>query len=168
MTQPASVPTNGTTGAVWVEAIADIDAPELDEITAVTSLDISCYLTGDGLDPQTSEQNIEDPRLCSKQVYEQPGDFTESLEVTYVFNPASPGDNEASLTLQPGAQGFVPIRWGVDSDEPYAAGDIVDVYPVTAGQQRKQKPDRNGVHRIMQKLFVTGRVAKDVAIVDTP
>lgn len=168
MTQPASVPTNGTTGAVWIEAIADIDAPELDEITALTSLDVSCYVTGDGLNPETSENNIEDPRLCSKQVYEQPGDFTDTLEITYVFNPASPADNEASLTIQPGATGFVFLRWGVDSDQPYAAGDIGDVYQVTAGQQRKQTPGRNGVHRIMQKLFVTGRTAKDVVVVDSP
>jgi hypothetical protein len=168
MTQPASVPTNGTTGAVWIEAVADIDAPELDEVTALTSLDISCYVVGDGLNPETSENNIEDPRLCSKQVFEQPGDFTDTLELTYTFNPASPLDNEASLTLQPGAEAYVSLRWGVDSDQPYAAADIVDMYQVTAGQQRKQSPGRNGIHRIMQKLFVTGRVARDVAIVDTP
>lgn len=165
MTQPASVPTNGTTTAVFVETIADTAAPDLNEITAVTSLDVSCYLTADGLSPATSEQTIEDPRLCSRQTFEQPGDFTDSIELTYVFNPASPADDEARLALPRGTTGYLVIRWGVDSDQAFAAGDIVDLYPVTFGVQRKQPPARNGIHKIMQKPFVTGEVIRDVVVV---
>ncbi len=165
MTIPASVPTNGTTSAVLVMTIANPAAPDVDEITAVSSLDLSCYLTGDGLNPQTSENTIEDPRLCQVQTFEARGDFTDSLELTYVFNPASPADNEAQLALPAGTSAFVVMRWAVDSEDAFGAGDIVDVYPVVAGIPRKQQPARNGVHKIMQKLFVVGEVMRDVEVV---
>lgn len=165
MTQPASVPTNGTILAIFVEAIADPAAPAIGEVTDPTSLDVTCYLTGDGLNTATTENSIEDPRACSRQTYESPGDFTDTLEFTYVFNPASPADDEAHLALPQGTTGFIVIRWAVDSEQAVAIGDIVDVYPVTAGVQRKQPITRNAVHRIMQKMFVTGEVQRDVEIV---
>lgn len=161
---PASVSTNGTVRAVFVDDLADQAEPVLAELSAGGALDFSCYATGDGIAAETSESNVEDPRLCSKSVYEQPGDTTDTLEITYVFNPASPDDNEAHIELVQGRKGFVIIRWAVDSDDAFAAADIVDVYPVTLGAQRKANPTRNGVHKITQKCFVTGKVQKDVVI----
>jgi hypothetical protein len=162
---PASVSTNGTVRAVFVPSLADLAEPVLTELSAVTALDFSCYATGDGIAAETSENNVEDPRLCSKAVYEAPGDRTDTLEITYVFNPAVPAENEAQLELVEGRKGFILLRWAVDSDQPWAADDIVDVYPTTLGAQRKNNPTRNGIHRITQKCFVTGKVHKDVAIV---
>lgn len=165
MTTPASIPTNGTTSAWFVEALADPGEPTVAEMTDPTTVELSCYLTGDGLNPDTAENTIEDPRLCERQTFEQPGDYTRSLELTYVFNPKSAPDNEAQLALAQGTTGFVVVRWADDSDEAPAAADIVDVYPITAGAQRKQQPTRNTVHKIMQKLFVTGAMRENVVIV---
>ncbi len=161
---PTSVQTNGTVRAVFVATLADVTAPELTEIAAVSSLDFSCYATGDGLAAETSENNVEDPRLCSKAVFEAPGDTTDTLEITYVFNPASPTNNEAHLELTQGRKGFIILRWAVDSEDAWAAADIVDVYPVTLGAQRKNNPTRNSVHKITQKCFVTGPVQRDVEL----
>jgi hypothetical protein len=168
MTMPVAVSTNGTVAAKFVTAIANPAAPKVTEINAVSSVDLSCYLTGDGLTTDTSENSIEDPRLCSKQVYESRGDFTDMLEFTYVFNPASADDDEARLALPPGTQGFIVLRWGVDSEDAFATGDLVDVYPVEMGAQRKNTPARNAVHKITQKPFVTGKVHRDVAVVAGP
>lgn len=164
ITIPASVSTNGTIRAAFLPTVADLDDPTLVEINAVASLDFSCYATGDGIAAETNEQNVEDPRLCSKAVYEAPGDRTDTLEITYVFNPAEPTDNEAQLELTEGRKGFVLLRWAVDSEDDWAAADIVDVYPVTLGAQRKNNPTRNGIHKITQKCFVTGKVHKDVVV----
>ncbi len=161
---PASVSTNGTMRAAFVASLADPTEPILAEINAVSALDFSCYATGDGISAETAESNVDDPRLCSKAVYEAPGDTTDTLEITYVFNPASPSDNEAHLELTQGRKGYVILRWAVDSDDSWAAGDIVDVYPVTLGAQRKNNPTRNGIHKITQKCFVTGKVNKDVVV----
>lgn len=163
--QPRSVQTNGTMTAVFVQSLANLDAPKLTETGAVTSLDFSCYATGDGFNSETTENNVEDPRLCSKTVYEAPGDNTSTLEIMYVFNPAEPTENEAQLELVEGRKGYIVARWGVDSDDALAIGDIVDVFPVTLGVQRKNNPTRNAVHKITQKCFVTGQVHRDVELV---
>lgn len=164
-TMPAAVNTNGTTLVLWVPAIANPAVPTKTEMTAGTVLDLSCYLTGDGLATETTENAIEDPRLCSKQIFEARGDFSDTLELTYVFNPLESADDEARTTLRPGTRGYIVLRWAVDSEIPVDTGDVVDVYPVEMGQQRKQTPTRNGVHRITQKPFVTGPVRRDVAVV---
>lgn len=167
MTQPipASVTTNGTMLALFVETLADYTAPTVAELTAGTVIDLTCYLTGDGLSTETTENNVEDPRLCSKQVYEQRGDFSNTMELTYVFNPGSAADDEARLGLPPGTRGYIALRWATDHETAIAANQEVDVYPVEMGAQRKQTPGRNSVHRIMQKPFVTGEVARDVAVI---
>lgn len=164
LTIPGSVSTNGTVRAVFVASLADLDGPVLAEINAVSALDFSCYATGDGISAETNEQNVEDPRLCSKAIYEAPGDRTDTLEITYVFNPSVPAENEAQLELVEGRKGFILIRWAVDSEDDWAADDIVDVYPTTLGAQRKNNPTRNGIHKITQKCFVTGKVHKDVVV----
>lgn len=165
MTMPIAVSTNGTVTARFVPAIANPAVPKLTELNAVSHIDLSCYLTGDGLSTETSENTTDDPRLCSKQVFEARGDFTDTMEITYVFNPASPADDEARIGLPPGTQGFIVLRWAVDSEDPFVIGDLVDVYPVEMGAQKKNTPARNGVHKITQKPFVTGAVKRDVALV---
>jgi hypothetical protein len=162
---PASVESNGTVLVKFFTAFADVLHPKLSEINAAGALDLSCYLTGDGLNTDTNENNIEDPRLCSKQTFESPGDFSRTLELTYVFNPESADDDEARITLKRGVKGFIGIRWAVDADQAPAIGDIWDIFPVTMGVQRKQTPGRNSVHKIMQKPYVTGELAEDVIVV---
>ena len=39
------------------------------------------------------------------------------------------------------------------------------MYPVTCGIQRKQAPEANAVLKVDQKMFVTGPVERDVAVV---
>lgn len=163
---PAAVTTNGTMLALFVPSIAAyMTGPTLAELTAGAVIDITAYLTGDGLNTDTNENNVEDPRLCSKQIYEQRGDYTNTLELTYVFNTGSPPDDEARLGLPPGTRGFVAIRWARDWELAIAAGQEFDIYPVEMGIQRKLTPARNGVHKITQKPFVTGEVARDVAVI---
>lgn len=164
MSQPVAVTSNGTMLALWVPAIASLSAPTVAELTAGTVVDLSCYITGDGLATEVTENTIDDPRLCSKQIYSQPGDQSNTLELTYVFNPASPSDDEARLTLVEGTQGYVVLRWAVDFEDAIAAGDLVDIYPVIAGVQRKVPAARNGVHRITQRMHVTGEVLRDVEV----
>lgn len=165
MTQPMSVESNGTVRVDFVTTIANLQAPKLTELNAVSSLDLSCYLSGDGLTTDTTQNTIEDRRLCNKQTFERPGSLSRALELQYVYNPEEPTDDEARITLQSGVKGFIVIRWAVDADQPYAVGDMVDIYPVVMGAQRKQTPGENSVHKITQKPFVTGAMAEDVLVV---
>lgn len=152
---PESMPSDGTLKVTFVAAYDGLVA----SVTGGT--DLSCYLTQDGWNPTTDEATVVDSRLCSKQDFEQPGRITESLEVTYVFNTLDEDADEARSTLAQGTVGFLVVRWGQDFDTAYAAAQEVDVYPVKAGVQRKQPPEQNSVHKIMQKLFITGPVIRD-------
>lgn len=164
MTQPVSIPADGSLKVVWVPTIADVENPTQAELTAGSVVDLSCYLTADGFTPGTDEQTITDDRLCSRQTFEQPGRFTDTLEITYVHNPDSAGNNVAYTTLPRGTTGYVVARWGVDFEDALATGDIVDVYPAKAGVQRKAPPEANSVLKTMQKIFVTGAVQRDVTV----
>lgn len=165
--EPLSVSGNGTMRVAFVPGgLANRDAPTLAELNDSDTLDYTCYGAGEnGITTNTTENTIDDPRLCSKRVYQQPGDTTDELGLTYVFNPKSPSNDQARLILTKGAIGDLIIRWAVDYESPWAAGDEVDVYPVKLGEQNKQTVARNAVHRIAQKPFVVGEKHSDVLVV---
>lgn len=156
-----STPADGNMSVLLVPEIADPAAPTTTELTAAGVVDISCYLTSDGYTPGLDEQAVQDERLCSKQVFEQPGRHSRTLDVIYIDNTNSPNaatDNKAKETLVPGSTHYLVVRTGLPFDDPYAASQEVEVTPIKAGQYRKQPPEANSVLKIAQKLFITGPV----------
>lgn len=165
---PAGMLTNSTTKFVVVSAIANIAAPKLTEINAVSSVDISCYITGDGFSQETSENTITDERLCSRQIFEEPGDFQESLEISFIYNNLDEDGDAARLALPPYASKFAVVRVGKEAEDPFILGDLVDVFSFKAGRQRKNAGGRNSKHTMTQKLFLNNIVQRDVAVVAGP
>lgn len=169
MTQPVptSIPADGSVKVLWVPTIADTSAPTVDELTAAEVVDLSCYLTDDGWQPNTDEQVSTDNRLCSRQTFERIGRWTDQLDLVYVYQGQSPDatDNKAQSTLRHRETGYVVSRWGADYEDPIEADDVVDVAPAECGVQRKQPPEANGRLRMMQKIFIRNTVQRDVAVV---
>lgn len=166
MTQPASVTSDGMVKAAWVPTLADPENPALSEVTALSVEDLSCYLTDSGWTPGTNEETVNDPRLCSRQVFARAGRFTDTLQLTYVYNPLVPADDVARLTLAHLTEGYIVVRWGDNYDDPFQAGDIVDVYPVQCGVQMKQPPTANTPLTIQQTMHITAPgVQRDVVVV---
>lgn len=158
---PASMPSDGTLKVTYHATMAGA-APSVAVLNA--GVELSCYLTSDGWNPTTEEAEVVDSRLCSKQDFAQPGRVTESLDIKYVFNTVTIEDL-ARTTLARGVVGFITVRWGLDADLPYAATtQKVDVYPIKTGVQKKMPPEQNSVHRIDQKVFITGNVLRDVTL----
>lgn len=164
-TAPQALDTNGTILFLLLPAVANMLTPTITEATAGTVKDLSCYITGDGLALSTTENTVEDTRLCTKQNFESPGDFVEGLEITYVYNSLSAPDDVARLSLTPGLVKYALIRYGIDPDDAISTGDIVDVYKFRTGKQRKNTPGRNSVHTITQKLFLSAVTRADVAVI---
>lgn len=167
MAVPIGITSEGNVLVQFVPAIAAPGVPKLTEISAAGAVPLHCALTKDGLALGGDQQAGTDDRLCSRQTFEIPGSYTDTLDITYVYNPQAtlPADNLAYTTLQQGVAGFVVVRWGKPWETALAVGDKVDVYPVTAGVQRKQAPEANSSLKVAQKLFVTGPVQRDVAVV---
>ncbi|MEU4640827.1 hypothetical protein [Micromonospora sp. NPDC023814] len=165
---PTSVPSDGTLRIDFVPTLADPAAPKVTELSAVGVQSLDVYITGDGWAPGGDQAVTADSRIASTQDFEQPGRKTKTLNVTYVHNPDDPTNNEAYLTLAEGVTGYIVARYGVPRAQAYAAGDLVDVWPITAGEPMKQWNGANSVHTAAQKLFVTNQVQTDVAVVAGP
>lgn len=162
MTLPLSVPSDGTLRVDFVATIANLSAPSVaGELNAVTSQELSPYITGDGWQPTGEQASVTDERLASVQTFEQPGRKTKSLTVVYVHNPDSPTNNEAYTTLAEGTTGYAVARWAVPRTQAWAVGDIVDIWPITAGEPMKNFNGANSVHTVTQRLFITNEVVLD-------
>lgn len=164
MSQPISIPADGNLRVYYVATLADPETPTLAELNAGTSEDLSCYITGEGFQPSLDEQVVTDSRLCSRATYERPGRWTKSMTLSYVYNLASPVNNAAYLTLAYLTEGFLIARWGVPFEDAWAAGDLVDVYPIQAGKPMKNQPTANGVLTVTQRLFITGESYDDAVV----
>lgn len=162
MAEIPATPVDGNSMVRVVSAIADTSAPKVaTELSAVGSVDISCYLTGGGWKPSLSEQVITDERLCTTQTYEQKGRSQRGLEVEYIDNTNTPNEtlyNKAKDTLIPGASLFLVVRTGLPYATPLAAGQKVTIYPVTPGEYSELPPEANSVFKIGQKQFVRAGV----------
>lgn len=167
MTTPASIQSDGNLRVTWVPAIVNTAAPTLAELNAAGSVDLSYYLTPDGYNTGGDEASVIDDRLASTQTYERPGRTSETLDLMYVYRAQEPAaaTNKAFSTLVPLTIGFIVSRWGLDADTAFAAAQRVDVLPVQCGVQRKAAPEMNSILKISQKVFVTGEMKRDVAIV---
>jgi hypothetical protein len=168
MAEIPATPVDGNSLVLAVAAIADATAPKLTELTAVSAVDISCYLTGGGWKPSLSEQVINDERLCTTQTYEQKGRSQRGLEVEYIDNTNTPNEelyNKAKDTLIPGSTLFLVVRTGLPYTTPLAVGQKVTVYPVTPGEYSELPPEANSVFKIGQKQFVRAGVSISAEIV---
>jgi hypothetical protein len=151
--------------------LATPTAPKLTELNAVTSVNVSCFLSG--FQPQGSQDSAEDRRLCSEQIFEDPGDVAISIDnIEYVYYPQSTAPdplNKAYEILQNGVAGYLVDRRGLNArTAALAIGQKVDVYPVRMGEQFRQAVDpsaQGGKFRISQKAFVTGPYEYDCALV---
>lgn len=148
VTFPEGIEGEGNVKVVVTSALANPAAPTLAEVTSATNVDLTCYITGDGFAPGGEQETRTDRRLCSRQVFGVPGSVTYTIEeLVYVYDPqAVPGDpeNRAYEKLAPNSQHFLMVRWGLPYETAFAAGQKLDVYPITAGAQFKNPPTTGG------------------------
>lgn len=165
---PPGVAADGAVKVQFVTAIADLAAPKVaTEVKAVSSVEASCLLTKDGFTPGAETSSASDERLCSKQLFEDYGTVTYTIDVlTYIYDVQNPSSasNKLYAAMPEGTTGFLVVRWGLDADVDWAAAQIVDVYPVKLGPQIKQPPETNSKLKVQQKPFVTGPIQEDVAV----
>jgi hypothetical protein len=154
---PAGQASDGRGLVAFVDTIADTLAPTAAVLNAGDRLTYS--LVPDGFRHETTENVIADGRYTLKQMLELPGTISDTLEVQYVAG------TPAQTTLTEGSNGFIIHRLGVDNGTDFAAGQKVDIIPVRAGVSRKVAPTANTMLQRVQKLFVTGPVRRDVAVV---
>lgn len=137
---PAGTKVQGNIKLQAVVAIADTSAPDLSsEINAVTSLDISCYVTADGWQPGGEENIGAAPRrLCSTVERDQLGNVKYTLQpLVYAVDPkgaVGSDGRKAYETLVPRTTIWIVERLGYHAtDVDWAADQWVNLWPVTLG-----------------------------------
>jgi hypothetical protein len=168
-TYPPGVKAEGNATIVFVEALANPKAVTVAEVAA--GFDVSYFLKGGQFQPGGDQAKGDDRRVGSKATYEKLGRDKPSIaDIMYVIDPQAPAadpNNEAYETFKQGVTGFFILRWGIDVEEPFAAAQVVDVWPVEFGAQRKTPPpedDEFAVLTATQTVAVTGPVQSDVIL----
>lgn len=159
-----STPADGNVKVVVVTTIANTSAPTAAELNAGSAVDISCYLTSDGLTPSLDEQVITDSRLCETETFEQPGRVQRGLALQYIDNTNTALANAAKTALVPGTALYLVVRSGKAFDTVFATADKVNVSPIKPGKYNPLPPEANSVLKIAQKAFVTGRTIIDAVV----
>lgn len=167
-----ATPADGKMKVVVVPALADPEHPTIEELTAETALDISCYLTSDGWALTTSQDSIADERLCSSQTYDIPGRKTsDNKTVTVIDNTNTELEdtaNKAVETLYEGATGYFVVRRGLDYDAPFEAGQKLSVYPFRCGEKQYVANEANTTIRSTIPYGITGPWFTDTAEIAAP
>lgn len=168
---PEGVRSRGNESVIFVATLATPTAPKLTELNAVTSVNVSCWLSG--FVPQGTQESAQDVRLCSEQIFEDPGDVAVAIDnIEYVYYPqatAPDANNKAYEILKKDVTGYLVDRRGLNArTSALAIGQLVDVYPIRLGEQFRMPLDpgqQGGKFRITQKPFVTGPYEYDCALV---
>lgn len=156
---PQSVPITGNL-RIWFVPGATF-AGTVAVLTGGTTKDITYSLTPTGWRPTTTENSISDGRLSQRQILTGKGNFSEALEIQYVYGSAA---DVAKLALTEDVVGFIVVRDSVDNALDPVAAQKVDVFTIKAGKQRKDPPAENALQTITQGLYITAPTQRDVAL----
>ncbi len=166
------VSTQGTETVIYVPTLANPAAPKLTEMGASATAALNLGYALRGFAPGGDQGSSDDIRLASTVTFENPGRFKPTLDdITYVYDPqAATGtaSNKHYETLKNGVKGYLIDRRGVSATTAAAIGQIVDVYPIQFGAQRRVAVDpsqEGGKFEIIQKPFIVGQPQYDVALV---
>jgi hypothetical protein len=161
-----AVPADGTKKTLIVLAIADPENPTVEELTASSVIDISCYITAGGWNPTVDQATITDQRQCSTMDLGLPGRKTPSgTDLTGIDNTNHPSyPNELAEALAEGADLYVATRRGLPFNTAVAAGQKFDVWPLTVGVKSQVPEEANSVTRSIWHMFPNRQPALDATV----
>jgi hypothetical protein len=140
---PPGVDVNGRRNALFIPT-STLSAATLTS----TAVELICYLTKGTLGMSAETERGTDDRECTTVSTEVLGNTTFSLnDLEYVWEPQDADSdsttNKAYNALTPNTSGFLIVRQGILAETALAAGQIVDVFPVTLGPQIRKSPEGN-------------------------
>lgn len=138
---------------------ADAADPIVTELTAVTAVDISCYITAGGFVLGQDQATITDDRECDTFTAEQPGRKSYSgSSITAIDNTNTPLEedyNAANDALIEGTTVKIARRYGLPHTTAFAATtQKTDVIVAVVGAKRRVQVEANSNLRSMWPLYV--------------
>lgn len=142
----ADIFADGMTRVAYVAAIANQNAPSAStELGAGSSLLLQSLITPDGLIGfEATTATVDNSALDS--TFDTVGIGRDSYSNTALrLKKQTVGADTTYTTLVRGVTGYIVIRRDVTSTTGWAAGQSVEVYPVTIGQPKRLAPTKNTV-----------------------
>ncbi|MFA5636910.1 MAG: hypothetical protein WC977_13520 [Anaerovoracaceae bacterium] len=154
--------TPGLSRVYWVDAIADADAPEADEINLGT--DLTAALKGLPAVPRTG--NVADASTLDSTFEARRRGTVGGDQATFEIIRDDTTETEYE-SMSEGDEGYLVIfRKGIAGETP-AADDVCDVYPAQVNAIADGTPGRNEVDYAVFELVITADPSRDVTVVDT-
>lgn len=155
----ADIISDGKTSVVWMLTCASQTAPTAAELSA--GVDLETFITPDGLDIQSTVTNVDTGSLASTQDSEVPGRKKDQLTLTFKHQ----GDAAVPwTTFASRPDGFICIRYGVDSTTAYTTASVVDLYPIRSGDRMRMASAPNEVLKFQVNMYVSGDVQQSVTL----
>ena len=143
----------------WVTTLSSVPTPTVAQVTA--GIDLEGWITPDGLAIEIGEDEVDTSKLNSKFNSKRVGRGTPSMELTF-FQQGKGSAPYTTFNSQP--DGWLVVRYDIDSETDWAAGQIVEVYPCKAGDQRLIPPAENDSEKFSVALFPTADYDDDAVI----
>lgn len=160
-------PADGQTYIGWLEdetgdAITDVSAPELSELSSI--VDLSCHVQSGGVDLGVSTATIDAASICSSFVSMGLGRTTVAPTLTG-WRYKQPEDTFWDL-VEKGTTGWLVIRTGVASEEPLADGDQVTIAYLEMSDPQPEFPGGDTLTTFMVSLvLVNGQKFNQKAVI---
>lgn len=143
------------TRVVWVpgaDAITDLDSPTVGEIQeTVGAVDITCYLTKDGLNPGGTTNAVDSGSLCNRIDSQKAG----SVGYSFMLRGFRYEDDDAFWDIAIwGTSGYLVVRRGPAHDAAWAAAQKVEVYKAQLGEPIPAPSAANTLQTFELSLFI--------------
>lgn len=142
----------------FAAGVNPLSVAELEGATK-TGIDVTQSFTQDsGFNAAATQNMITDPRLGKSQTFSRIGTTDPTLSTKYVA--ANTAADVARTAFEKGTIGWFVERRGVDNATAATAAQLVNVYPVQAGEQVADAVAANAVDTITQSWAITGPVQR--------
>lgn len=143
---------DGKTRVAWLATVANINAPTTAELNA--GADYTKRITPDGLKLDPTTADVDTSSLASTFDTKTAGRVGFDVELTFKRGD-NPTDDAPYTTLKYGVSGYLAVRRGTAYATAWAAGQKVEVYPITCGEPANSSPAANEVMKFVSPMKVT-------------
>ena len=161
----------GVTRYDWVPGVDGLTtptAPKLTELNAPTTKNISPFVITTTSANPTASDTVSEKAVTdvSNAVVPTIGNYEGTLNVFHDFTDGEPTvDVDLAATFKKGAVGWLVRRLGKAASEPYAVGDIVDVFLFMVDAVAKTGGQGEGYLKLNVTLLQQGQFYVDKALV---
>jgi hypothetical protein len=142
---------------VWVPdgGLANPSAPTVAELGAGGVLDISCLVTAANFAlGATGEDAVTDPALCAEGNDSSPGRVNYQGAMDFFRWTTTAEDKAWNTFTDKGIAGHLVQRIGKRFDDPFVAGDEVQVYQSITGTPMILAPEGGGYEKFRQNYYI--------------